>query len=166
MIDDVVQSLLVLQKAETLIGRMWLNVLARRLGFLVFAGLVAAFGLGMANVAGFYALQAPVGSVWAAAIVAAADFVLAAIVAFIGARLQPGAEIHGALEARRAAIEAIQADARELKAGIDAVGDDIRAVKETITGFVHDPLDAALQGVLIPAAQSLFAGLRGKKDQS
>ena len=39
MIDDVVQSLLVLQKAETLIGRMWLNVLARRLGFLEARGL-------------------------------------------------------------------------------------------------------------------------------
>jgi hypothetical protein len=166
MIDDFVQSLVVLQKAETLIGRMWLHVMARRLGLFAFAGLIAAFGLAMANVAGFYALQASQGPVWAAAIVAAADFALAAIVALISRNLKPGPEIDHALEARRAAIESIQASAADVKAGIDAIGDDIRGVKVTIAGFVHDPLDAALQGILIPAAQSLIGGLRSKKDRA
>jgi Putative Actinobacterial Holin-X, holin superfamily III len=166
MIDDFVQSLVVLQKAETLIGRMWLHVMARRLGLFAFAGLIAAFGLAMANVAGFYALQASHGPIWAAAIVAAADFVLAAIVALISRNLKPGPEIDRALEARKAAIESIQASAADVKAGIDGIGDDIRGVKDTISGFVHDPLDAALQGILIPAAQSLIGGLRGKKDRA
>jgi hypothetical protein len=99
MIDDFVHSLVVLQKAETLIGRLWLNVLARRLGLFVFAGLVAAFGLAMTNVAAFYALQPSQGPVWAAAIVAAADFVLAATVALASSNLKPGPEIDHALEA-------------------------------------------------------------------
>jgi hypothetical protein len=165
MIDDFVQSLVVLQKAETLIGRLWLNVLARRLGLFAFAGLVAAFGLAMTNVAGFYALQASQGPVWAAAIVAAADFVLAAIVALVSSNLKPGPEIDHALEARKAAIESITESAADVKAGIDAIGDEIRGVRQTVAGFVQDPLDAALQGILIPAAQSLIGGLRRKKDQ-
>ena len=37
-----------------------------RAGFFAFAALIAVFGLGMANVAGFYALQASVGAVLAA----------------------------------------------------------------------------------------------------
>jgi hypothetical protein len=61
-------------------------------------------------------------------------------------------------------VESIQASAADVKAGIDAIGDDIRGVKDTIAGFVHDPLDAALHGILVPAAQSLLGGLRRKKD--
>jgi hypothetical protein len=166
MIDDFVQSLVVLQKAETLIGRMWLHVMARRLGLLALAGLIAVFGLAMANVAGFYALQVSQGPVWAATIVAVADFVLALVIALISRNLRPGAEIDHALEARKAAIETIQESVLDVKAGIDAIGDDIRGVKDSIAGIIHDPLDAALQGILLPAAQSLIGGLRRKKDQS
>jgi hypothetical protein len=166
MIDDFVQSLVVLQKAETLIGRMWLHVMARRLGLLALAGLIAVFGLAMANVAGFYALQASQGPVWAATIVAVADFVLALVIALISRNLRPGAEIDHALEARKAAIETIQESVLDVKAGIDAIGDDIRGVKDSIAGIIHDPLDAALQGIVLPAAQSLIGGLRRKKDQS
>jgi hypothetical protein len=57
MIDNLVRDLQVLWKADALIGKIWLNVMARRFGLFAFAGLIAVFGLGMANVAGFYALQ-------------------------------------------------------------------------------------------------------------
>lgn len=56
MIDNLVRDLQVLWKADALIGKIWLNVMARRFGLFAFAGLIAVFGLGMANVAGFYAL--------------------------------------------------------------------------------------------------------------
>jgi hypothetical protein len=57
MIDNIVRDLQVVAKADSLIGKIWLNVVARRFGLFAFAGLVAVFGLGMANVAGFYGLQ-------------------------------------------------------------------------------------------------------------
>ena len=66
MIDNIVRDLQVLGKADSLIGKIWLNVMARRFGLFALAGLVAVFGLGMANVAGFYALQQSWGPVWAA----------------------------------------------------------------------------------------------------
>lgn len=164
MIDDLIHNLQLLQKADSLIARIWLNVLARRLGLFVFAGLIAVFGLGMTNVAGFYALQAPIGPVWAAAIVAVVDFILAAIVMLVSKNSKPGSEIDVAFDVRKMAVEAVQADARDLKTTIDAFGQDIRDAKDSIARFVHDPLDTAVQKLLIPAAVSLITSLRSKKE--
>ncbi len=79
--------------------------MARRLGLLAFAGLIAVFGLAMANVAGFYALQVSVGSVWAAAAVALVDFAIAAIVALLARASAPGPELELALDVRRMAVK-------------------------------------------------------------
>ncbi len=57
MIDDIVRDLQVLAKADSMIGRIWLNVMARRFGLYAFAGLLAVLGLAMANVAALSALQ-------------------------------------------------------------------------------------------------------------
>jgi hypothetical protein len=166
MIDDFFRDLRHLQKADALIGKIWLNVLACQLGLFLFAGLIAIFGLGMTNLAGLYALQTSLGSVWAAVVVAIADFALAAIVILAARHHKPGAEIVLADDARKIAIEAVQADAHDLKATLDAFGQDIRDTKDLITGFVQNPLDAAVQNLLIPAATSIIKGLHSKKDQA
>ena len=166
MIDNFVRDIQLLWKADSLIGKIWLNVIARRFGLFAFAGLIAVFGLGMTNVAGFYALQASLGPVWAAALIAIGDFVVAAIVLLIGRSSEPGPEIDLAFDVRKMAIEAIQADARELKLTIDALGQEIQETKNSITGFVRNPLDAAAQKLLIPAAISIIRGLRAKKDHA
>ena len=106
------------------------------------------------------------GSVWAAVVVAIADFVLAAIVILVARNSQPGPEIEQALDDRKTAIEAIQASARDLKVTVDAFGQEIRDAKDTIAGFVQHPLDAAVQNLLIPAATSIIKGLSSKKDQA
>jgi len=106
------------------------------------------------------------GSVWAAVVVAIADFALAAIVILAARHHKPGAEIVLADDARQIAIEAIQADARDLKATLDGFGQDIRDTKDLIAGFVQNPLDAAVQNLLIPAATSIIKGLSSKKDQA
>jgi hypothetical protein len=165
MIDDFVRDIHDLQKADALIGKLWLKNLACQFGFFVFAGLIAVFGLGMANVAGFYALQASSGSVWAAVVVAIADFVLATIVVLVTRNSKPGPDMERALDARKTAIEAIQASARDLKVTIDAFGQDIRDAKDAIAGFVQHPLDAAVQNLLIPAATTIIKGLSSKRDQ-
>jgi len=166
MIDHLLRDLQVLHKADFLIGRIWLNVLVRRLGLFALAALIAVFGLGMANVAGFYALQAPVGPVWAAAIVAAADLVIAAIIVLVGSNARPGSEIDVAFEVRKMAVEAIQEDTQDLKVALEAVGNEIKNVKETIAGIVQNPLDAAAQRLLVPAALSIIRGLRSKKQHT
>ena len=166
MIDDLIRDLQLLQKADSLIGKIWLNVMARRFGLFVFAALIAVFGLGMTNVGGFYALQPSVGLVWAAVIIAVTDFVLAAIVILVGRNSEPGPEIELALDVRKMAINAIQADAAGLKVTIDSFGQEIRDTKDSIVEFVNNPLDSAMQKLLIPAALSIIKGLHSKKNQA
>jgi hypothetical protein len=163
MIDNLVRDVQVLRKADTLIGKIWINVIARRVGLMAFAGLIAAFGLAMANIAAVYALQVSIGSIWGAAIVAAADFVIAAIVMLLARACEPGPELQLALDLRKMAIESIQTDARDLKTAIDTLGQELRDAKQTLVGLVHNPLDVAAQKLLIPAAVSIVRGLRSKK---
>lgn len=166
MIDNLVRDLQVLRKADILIGKIWLSVMARRFGLLAFAGLIAAFGLAMANVAGFYGLQPPIGAVWAAAAVAAADLAIAGIVMLLARSCEPGPELQVALEVRGMAVEAIQADASHLKAVLDGLGQEIRDAKQTLVGLIHNPFDVAAQKLLIPAAISFIRGLKSKKGEA
>ena len=166
MIDHLIRDLQVLHKADFLIGRIWLNVLVRRLGLFAFAALIAVFGLGMANVAGFYALQAPLGAVWAATIIAAVDLLIAAIVLLIGSNARPGPEIEVAFDVRKMAVEAVQADTRDLQLAIESVGQELNDVKVNITQLVHNPLDVAAQKLLIPVTLSILRGMRSKKEHA
>ncbi len=166
MMDALIRDLRLLWRADSLIGKIWLNVMVRRFGLFLFAGLIAVFGLGMMNVAGFYALQGSAGSVWAAAIVAVADFVLASMVMLAGKHSAPGPELNLVLEVRKMAIESFQANARDLQVTLDAFRQEVRETKDTITGFVHNPLDVAVQKLLVPSAVSIVKGLRLRKDRA
>jgi hypothetical protein len=166
MIDHLLRDLQVLRKADIIIAKIWLNVLARRLGLFAFAGLIGLFGLGMANVAGYNALQSSIGMVWAATVVAIADFAIAAIVLLLASRSRPGPEIDIALELRKIALESIHEDARDLKLTIDAMGQEIRAVKQNVTALVHNPLDVATEKLLVPAVLSILRGIRSKKEHA
>jgi len=166
MMDDFIRDLHHLQKADSLIGKIWLKLFARQFGLFAFAGLIAALGFTMTNIAEFYGLQAPLGPVWAAVVVAIGDFILAAVVVQAARNSEPGPEMALALDTRKMAIEAIQADARDIKITIDTFGQDIRDTKEAIAGFVQNPLDATVQNLLIPAATSIIKGLGSKKDQA
>jgi len=166
MMDDFIRDLHHLQKADSLIGKIWLKLFARQFGLFAFAGLIAALGFTMTNIAGFYGLQAPLGPVWAAVVVAIGDFILAAVVVQAARNSEPGPEMALALDTRKMAIEAIQADARDIKITIDTFGQDIRDTKDAIAGFVQNPLDATVQNLRIPAATSIIKGLGSKKDQA
>ena len=165
MIDDIVRDLQVLAKADSMIGKIWLNVMARRFGLYAFAGLLAVLGLAMANMAVLTALQQSWGPVWGAGTVAVADLVIAGIVALLAGNIRPGPEIELAFDVRKMALEAVRADSRDVKAGVESVGQQLRQTKNTIAGFVERPLDSAAEHLLIPAALSLLRGLRVKKAQ-
>jgi hypothetical protein len=166
MIDHLLRDLQVLRKADMLIGKIWLNVLARRLGLSILAALIGVFGLGMANVAGYNGLQSSLGAVWAASVIALVDFAIAAIVLLIGVRSRPGPEIELAFEVRKTALDSINEDARDLKLAIDTMGQEIRNVKQSVSALVHNPLDVAAEKLLVPAALSVLTGLRSKKEHS
>jgi hypothetical protein len=164
MVEDLVDSLHAIRQSDAIIGRLWFGAVTRRLGLVALAGLIAIFGLGMTNVAGFYALLESEGPIWAAGVVAAVDFVLAAIVILVSRRVKPNPEIERAFDARNMAIESIRAELSDLRTAADAFVQDIRDAKDSILEFAHDPLDSAIQKLLIPAATSIINGLREKKD--
>lgn len=166
MIDDLAQDLHLLQKADSVIGKIWLSAMARRFGFFAFAGLIAVFGLGMMNVAGFYGLQTYMGPVWSATIVGSVDFALVAILMLAGKNSVPGSEIKQAFDIRKVALESVQADVSDLKNTVDAFSQEVRDAKDSIVAFAHNPLDSAVQNLLVPAAISIISGLRAKKDQA
>lgn len=166
MMDEFVRHLQTLSKVDSLIARIWLNVMARRFALLVFASLIAVFGLGMADLAGFYQLQASLGPVWAAAIVAVIDFVIAALLALAARSVKTGAEMDAALEVRSMAIKGLQENASELEAMVKALADQIRDAKDTIAGFVSNPLDAAAQKLLLPAILAIVKSVRSRRGKS
>ncbi|MDW6024029.1 phage holin family protein [Mesorhizobium sp. BAC0120] len=166
MIDNLLRDLQVLRKADLLIGKIWLNLLLRRFGLVALAGLIAVFGLGMANVAGFYGLQASVGAVWAATIIALIDLAIAAVVLLVAVRSQPGPELELAFEIRKMAVDSIQADARDVKLTIDALGLEMKDLKANVTQLIRSPLDTAAQKLLIPAALSIVRGFRSTKERA
>jgi hypothetical protein len=166
MIDDLVRHLQALAKVESLIAHTRLSLAARRLVLLTLAGLIAVFGLGMADLAAFFELQISLGNVWAAAIVALADFAIAGALALYAASTKPGPEMQLALEVRALAINSLQDDARELEAGARAVSQQIREVKDTISGFVSSPFDAAARRLLLPAVIGIIRGLRTRHDKT
>lgn len=166
MVEDAVHDLRVLAKADSLIARLWLDAAARRCGLLAFAGLIGLFGLGMANLAALYALQASLGFIWAPAILAAVDFLLAATLWLMSGHRKPGPELELAFEVRKMAIDSLRADARDIKDTLDGFHQDIRGVKDSVVGLMQDPLGVASDKVLIPAALSLIKGLHAKKAQA
>jgi len=166
MLDEFIRHLQVLSKVDSLIARIWLTVMARRFALFALAGLIAVFGLGMADLAGFFQLQASLGAVWAAAIVALADFLVAAIIAIFAVNAKPGPEIELAMQVRSLAIKSLQADAQALEQSAKAFTGQI---KDRVSGFVSNPLDAAAQQLLLPAITAIIKGLlsrRGKAERS
>ncbi len=166
MIDHLLHDLQVLRKADLLIGKIWLGVFARRLGLFAFAGLIAVFGLGMANLAAYNGLLQPLGAVWSAAVVAIADLAIAAVVLLVAGRSRPGPEIDMAFEMRRMAVDSMQESARDLKLTVDAITNQVRVAKENVAAVVHNPLDVAAEKLLVPAILSILKGLRSKKEHS
>ena len=165
MINNLVRDLQVLGKADSLIGKIWFNVMARRFGLFALAALVAACGLAMANVAGFFGLQQSWGPVWSAAIVALADLVLAVIIVLLGRSIHPGPEIELAFDVRKMAVEAIRADSENLKDTVGSVGQQISQTRDAIAGFIQNPVNTAAEHLLVPAALSILRGLRAKKEK-
>src|SRR5579864_8749292 len=160
MIDNVLRDLQALRKADLLIGKIWLGVFARRLGLFAFAGLIAVFGLGMANLAAYNALLQPIGVIWSAGVVAVADVAIAAIVLLIANSSRPGPEIDMAFEMRRMALDSMQMNARDLKITVDAITQEMKNVKQNVVAAVQNPLDVATQKLLVPAVLSILKGIR------
>lgn len=160
MMDNVIRNLQVLWRADTIIADIHLRMLLTKSGLRAFAALIAAFGLLMLNVTAFFALEQYWGRVWAAAAVSGADLLVALILVLIAARARPGRELDLALEVRRSALDALEAEARVVQQELSGMRDEIGKIRTTVTQFINNPLDAALSSLVVPLAGALVRTLR------
>ncbi|MCB5175665.1 MULTISPECIES: phage holin family protein [Microvirga] len=160
MMDDVVRNLRVLWRAETIIADIRFRQVAIRSGLKGIAALLVAFAFLMGNLAAFFALEQVWGPIWAAAIIALASLAVAALLLLVAARAKPGREMELALEVRNAALQALEVDALALQKQVIEVREEIRGVRQAITGFARHPFDSLLPSLLVPLAGAVVKGLK------
>jgi hypothetical protein len=143
--NGIFRNARVLWRAESLIVEIKLKSALRRMGFVAFAGLIAVFGLGMLNVAAYFALRPYWGDALAMLAVAVADFIIAGILVALASRDAASRDLEFATELRDQAIEGIELESR-------AAADR----------FVHKPVEIA-GGVSNILFSLLMGFLRGRK---
>ena len=141
-----------LWRVEGTIAHARFGLTMRRSVLYALAGLIAVFGLGMLNVAAFFAFQSSWGPVWAAVAAALGDFVVAAIVATIALTAKPGPHLNAALEMRQSALDGIDAEIAALQHPL-----------AWLSGSARNSIDAALPAILMPLVTAIVRGLRRKK---
>jgi hypothetical protein len=120
-----------------------------RLGWQAFAGLIATFGLLGIEIAVYLHLVQRLDAVLAAGLLGAANFLLAIILVAASRRTRASSELQLALDLQKAAVEALQADARALQTDIASVRDR----------FSY-PFDGALTSLAVPAIGLLVKALK------
>jgi len=160
--DRLLRNLHVLWRAELLISSVKLRHALKKSTLLAFAGLAGIFGVAMLNVAGFFVLQPGMGAVIAALLVAAADFLIALLVLFWAQVGKAGPELALAKEVRQAAMEELEAEMAAVQSEIRALRDQFSSMKETTKAFVRDPIDSAVQAMILPLVKSIIKSQRSK----
>jgi hypothetical protein len=152
VLHRVFRYLRILWRVEATIAEARLRVAMRRSVLYASAGLIAAFGLGMLNVAAFFAFESAWGPVWAAVAAALGDFVLAVVVAGIALAARPGSDLNTAVELRQAAIDGIEAEFSALQEPI-----------AWLSRAARNPIDTVLPAILVPLITAIIRGLRRNK---
>ena len=134
--ENVVKQLRALWRTDRIIADIRMRHMLVGLGLRAFAGLIAAFGLLMLELAAYFALVQIWSAISAAAILGVANFVIAAILFVIAGRPPSGRELELANEIHGSAVEALQVEAR--------------AAQTQFAGMVQHPLNSALPLILVP----------------
>lgn len=162
--DSFVRTMRIIWRAELLIIEAKISVATKRIGATAFAGLICVFGLGMLNLAGFFALEENWGPVYAALGVATADFLIAALLVLWASRLTTGPELELAREVRDTGLQDLEARAGEIQDEVEAVRDELLAVRNSLVNFSRNPLDGTIHALLTPILTLLIKSLTKGKD--
>lgn len=155
MVERLVKHARVLWRAESILTEIRLKRMMTRTGLLAVAALIAAFGLAMLNVAGFFWLAPGWGPAGAALWVGGADIIVALVLLLVALRAPAGREMELAMEVRQAALDGLEDDARLLQT-------ELVSLRHSVLGLVKHPLEAALTGLAVPLAGALLKGGRKK----
>ncbi len=144
--ENVVKHLRALWRTDRIIADIRLRQLLIGLGLRAFAALIAAFGLAMLELAAYFALVQELSAIYAALILGAVNFAIAAALFAFAARQPTGRELELATEIHGSSIEALQREAR--------------ALQSEISGMVHHPLNSVLPSLIIPLITIIARNLK------
>jgi hypothetical protein len=144
--ENIVKNLRVLWRTDRIIADIRMRHMLVGLGLRAFAALIAAFGLLMLELSAYFALVQIWSATFAAAILGALNFAIAAILFVIAARPPAGRELELASEIHGASIEALQIEAR--------------ALQSQVSGMVHHPLNGILPLLIVPLITIITRSLK------
>ena len=154
-IDNLIQSLKVLIRVDSVIADLTFRARMSQIGFLAVALVIGAFGLIMLGVAGYQFLKELWGPVLAALAIAGASFILTIVLVLIAGTRKPGRELILAQELHTTALDALIAEAKS------ATG-DLTMARDLLRGR----LDTSLLGLAAPLATLLLRALRRKNSRA
>lgn len=143
--ENIVKNLRLLWRTDRIIAEMRLRHMLVSLGLRAFAALIAAFGLLMFELAGYFALVQVLNAIVAAAILGAVNLVIALILLLLASRRSLGQELTLANEIHDSAIDALQVEAR--------------ATQSQVNRLLHHPLEGVLP-LLVPLITAAINHLR------
>jgi hypothetical protein len=144
--ENVVKHLRILWRTDRIIADIRMRHLLVGLGLRAFAALIAAFGLLMLELSAYFALVQIWSAIYAAAILGAVNFVIAALLFAIAARPPSGRELELANEIHDASVDALQIEAR--------------ALQSHVSGVIHNPLHGILPLLIIPLITIIIKSLK------
>jgi hypothetical protein len=144
--ENVVKHVRALWRTDRIIADIRLRHLLMGFGLRAFAALIAVFGLGMLELAAYFALLQPLNAIYAAVILGIVNFAIAAILFAVAARPPSGRELELANEIHGSSIEGLQLEAR--------------ALQSDISGMIHHPLNGVLPLLIVPLITIIVTALR------
>lgn len=144
--ENIVKNLRVLWRTDRIIAEIRMRHMLVGLGLRAFAALIAAFGLLMLELSAYFALVQIWSAIYAAAILGALNFVIAAILFVIAARPPSGRELELATEIHGSSVDALQFEAR--------------ALQSQVSGMVHHPLNGVLPLLIVPLITIIIKSLK------
>jgi hypothetical protein len=144
--EKVVKHLRVLWRTDRIIADIRMRHLLVGMGLRAFAALIAAFGLLMLELSAYFALVQIWSAIFAAAILGAANFVIAAVLFMIAARPPSGRELELANEIHDSSVDALQLEAR--------------ALQSQVSGMIHHPLNGVLPLLIVPLITIIIKSLK------
>jgi hypothetical protein len=144
--ENVIKHLRVLWRTDRIIADIRMRHLLVGLGLKAFAAPIAVFGLLMLELSAYFALVQIWSAISAAAILGAANFVIAAALFVIAARPSAGRELTLANEIHGSSIDALQLEAR--------------ALQSQAYGIIRHPLNGVLPLLIVPLITIIIRSLK------
>jgi len=161
--NSLTRNLNILWRSERLLAEAEWRRSSRQITILVLAGAFGLLALIMLNVAGFYWLATTYGTAQAALAVAAADIVIAAILAVSAQSLKTAPETDMIREFRDSALAEIETEAEAFQTHLVQIRDDVKTIGATVSKVASDPIGSLSPALLIPAINAFTTVVRSKK---